>query len=85
MKAIISPPSSKRPKAAVIKVITESAPWVLLSKAIKESGVPERDIKAHLQIRKFGNAFYVSPQALNAWIIGTPDKSPQSNIGGEQQ
>jgi len=81
MEAITSHSSRKRPKAAVIKVITESAPWVLLSKAIKESGVPERDIKAHLQLRKFGNAFYVSPQALNAWIIGTPQQPQQ---GGEQ-
>jgi len=69
MKVSSPPRSSKRPKASVIQVINESAPWVLLSKAIRESGVPERDIKANLQIRKFGNAFYISPANLNKYIL----------------
>jgi len=69
MSTTISHRNNSRPKAATINIISETAPWILLSKAIRESGVPERDVKANLQIRKFGNAYYVSPQQLNAWIL----------------
>ena len=71
MPIIQSPPHrSSRPKPALIRTIPEEAPWVLLSKAADDSGLTELLIrKANLQIRKFGNAFYVAPAALNAWIL----------------
>lgn len=75
-----SPNPRPRPKAPVIRTINESAPWVLLSKAAKESGLTMRLIRrANLPMRQFGNADYISPSALNSWIL----EGWHSNVSGE--
>jgi hypothetical protein len=61
----------RRPKSPYIKLIQEIAPWVLISEAAKESGLTEQQIrKSGITLRPFGNADYVRPLDLNAWIIG---------------
>ena len=61
----------KRPKSHSIQTIAESAPWVLLSKAAEESGLTELQIRqAKFEMKKFGNADFVRPTDLNAWILG---------------
>lgn len=60
----------KRPKSPSIQNITESAPWVLLSKAAEESGLTELQIRqAKFETKKFGNADFVRPTDVNAWIL----------------
>jgi hypothetical protein len=60
----------KRPKSPTIRLIEASAPWVLISKAALDSGLTELLIRnAGLGLRKFGNADYVRPTELNAWIL----------------
>jgi hypothetical protein len=63
--------SRPRPKAPVIRPITTDAPWVLLSKAVRDSGLTELLIRReNLPTRKFGNAHYIQPKDLNNWILG---------------
>jgi len=70
------PPTGTRSKAAVIRTIPADAPWILLSRAAKQSGLTELRIRrAHLPIRRFGNTDCVAPSALNAWIL---QNAPQS-------
>ena len=60
----------KRPKSPTIKTIEESAPWVLISQAAQESGLTDLLIrKSGITLRPFGNADYVRPTDLNAWIL----------------
>lgn len=60
----------KRPKSLYIELIQEIAPWVLISQAAEESGLTELQIRnSGITLRKFGNADYVKPEELNAWII----------------
>lgn len=60
----------KRPKSPSIRLIEESAPWVLISKAAKDSGLTELLIRnSGITLRKFGTADYIKPGDLNAWII----------------
>lgn len=59
-----------RPKPLTIHTIAESAPWVLVSHAAEESRLTELLIrKSGVALRKFGNADYVRPTELNAWIL----------------
>jgi hypothetical protein len=59
-----------RPKSPAIHTIPEDAPWVLLSKAAADSGLTELLIRReNLPTRKFGNAHYIQPKDLNAWIL----------------
>ena len=68
----------KRPKSPTIKTIEESAPWVLISRAAKESGLTDLLIRSSgITLRKFGIADYVRPLELNAWIIGDGGKETQ--------
>lgn len=63
--------SSPRPRSKEIRPITASAAWVLLSSAAREVGITERIIrKQNLPTRRFGNADYINPSDLNAWILG---------------
>lgn len=65
----------KRPKSPTIKTIEESAPWVLISQAAEESGLTELLIRnAGITLRKFGNADYIRPPDLNAWILSDGGK-----------
>lgn len=74
MRANLSPP---RPKSPAICLIPEEAPWVLLSKAASSSGLTERLIRREkLPMRRFGNADYIRPQDLNAWILGEKEVQP---------
>jgi len=67
-----------RPKPAVINTISESAPWVLVSKASSESGLTENLIRnTGITLRPFGNADYIRPTALNAWILADGKEGPQ--------
>lgn len=60
----------KRPKSPSISLIELSAPWVLISVAAQQSGLTELLIrKSNVTLRKFGNADYVRPTDLNAWIV----------------
>ena len=60
----------KRPKPPSIRLIEESAPWVLISQAAKDSGLTDLLIRnSGIYLRKFGNADYVRPKDLNAWIL----------------
>lgn len=60
----------KRPKSPSIRLIEESAPWVLISKAAEDSGLTELLIRnSGIKLRKFGNADYIRPADLNAWIL----------------
>ena len=68
----------KRPKSPSIQPIEESAPWVLISKAAEKSGVTELLIrKSGLKVRKFGNADYIAPTSLNAWINADGEEKTQ--------
>jgi len=65
----------KRPKSPYIDLIQEIAPWVLISKAAEESGLTELQIRNFGgTLRKFGNADYIKPKELNAWINGDGGK-----------
>jgi len=65
----------KRPKSPYIELIQEIAPWVLISKAAEESGLTELQIRNFGgTLRKFGNADYIKPEELNAWINGDGGK-----------
>jgi hypothetical protein len=65
----------KRPKSPSIRLIEESAPWVLISAAAEASGLTELQIrKSGIALRKFGNADYIKPDELNAWINGDGGK-----------
>jgi len=65
----------KRPKSPYIDLIQEIAPWVLISKAAEESGLTELQIRNFGgTLRKFGNADYIMPEELNAWINGDGGK-----------
>ncbi len=67
----------KRPKPLEIRPIEEAAPWVLISKAADDSGLTELIIRnAAIKLRKFGNADYLRPQDLNAWILGDDPGRP---------
>lgn len=71
-------PKQSRPKAPVIQPIQTGAPWVLLSKAATDSGLSERLIRAEgLPLRRFGNADYIRPVDLNAWILADGKEEPQ--------
>jgi len=60
----------KRPKSPSIRLIEESAPWVLISKAVEESGLTEQQIRnSGIKLRKFGTADYIKPGKLNDWIL----------------
>lgn len=62
--------TKSRPKAPIIRPIPEEAPWVLLSKAAKDSGLTELIIRReNFPTRKFGNAHYIRPEVLNSWIL----------------
>jgi hypothetical protein len=66
-----------RPKPSVIQTIPEGHPWVILSKAAMQSGLSEKLIRqAGIPLRKFGNAHYVAPAVLNAWISKDPGPQP---------
>ncbi|MEI7910654.1 MAG: hypothetical protein WCK77_13540 [Verrucomicrobiota bacterium] len=68
----------KRPKSPSIRLIEESAPWVLISKAAQESGLTELLIRnTGITRRPFGNADYIRPTALNAWILADGKEGPQ--------
>jgi len=74
MKTQIKP----RPKPEYINTISESAPWVLLSKASQDTGLTELLIrKAQIPMRRFGTADYIKPGVLNAWIIDGGKGEPQ--------
>lgn len=69
----------KRPKSPTIKTIEESAPWVLISKAAKESGLSDLLIRdSGIKRRPFGNADYIRPGELNSWILKDPPEENQS-------
>jgi uncharacterized membrane protein len=51
-----------------IRIIPEEVPWIKVSRAVKLSGVSEKLIRSTFELRRFGNADYVSPAALNRWI-----------------
>ena len=71
-------PPRKRPKSPSIQPIEEKAPWVLIAKASEESGLTELLIRnAGLKLRKFGNADYVKPGTLNAWILNDGKEEPK--------
>lgn len=68
----------KRPKSLYIELIQEIAPWVLVSQAAEESGLTELQIrKSGITLRPFGNADYVRPVDLNAWILDGGKERPQ--------
>lgn len=68
----------KRPKSTSIKTIEESAPWVLISQAAKESGLTALIIRnSGITLRPFGNADYIRPGDLNAWIIADGEEGTQ--------
>lgn len=70
MSTIASNQKKTRPKSAEIKTVPESAPWILIAQAAGESGLTIHLIRqAGLQLRRFGNADYVAPKTLNAWIL----------------
>jgi len=67
----------KRPKSPFIQLVKESTPWILVSEAAEESGLTEFLIrKSKVMVRKFGNADYVRPDELNAWILGKEETQP---------
>ena len=71
----------KRPKSHSIQTIMESAPWVLVSKAAEESGLTELQIRqAKFEMKKFGNADFVRPADLNAWILGCEKEGSQVTL-----
>jgi len=60
----------KKPnKSSEIKTIPESAPWIMVVRAVEQSGVGEHEIRQKFKLRRFGNADYVSPSSLNHWIM----------------
>lgn len=60
----------RRPKSPSIRLIEESAPWVLISQAAKDSGLTDFLIRnSGTYLRKFGNTDYIKPGDLNAWIL----------------
>lgn len=60
-----------RTRSPEVRPIPESAPWVLLSIASRISGISKRAIRSQgIPMRRFGNADYVQPGSLNAWIRG---------------
>jgi len=68
----------KRPKSPSIRLIEESAPWVRISIAAKESGLTVLLIrKTGITLRQFGNADYIRPLDLNTWINGDGGKETQ--------
>ncbi len=68
----------KRPKSPSIRLIEESAPWVLISKAAKDSGLTDLLIRdSGLTLRPFGNAHYVRPTDLNNWILADGKEGTQ--------
>ena len=74
-----------RPKSPTIETIPASAPWVLVSRAAKESGLTDLLIrKSGVPIRTFGNANYVRSDQLNAWILadGKEETQPGASITG---
>lgn len=81
----------KRPRSTSIKIIEECAPWVLISHAAKESGLTSPLIRnSGIELRPFGNADYVRPADLNAWILdggGTPSViamiAARAHLGGD--
>ena len=51
---------------------------MLISKAAKDSGLTELLIrKSGIALRKFGNADYVAPGTLNAWILADGKEETQ--------
>lgn len=81
-----NPKRSSRQKPAEITTVRESAPWILLTKAAEQSGLTVLLIrKAGLKLRRFGNADYVAPASLNAYILCAPPTAQQlTNRGGLQ-
>lgn len=73
MSVTTSNPSNQkktRPKSVEIKTVPESAPWILIAQAAEESGLTIHLIRrTGLPLRRFGNADYIAPKALNAWIL----------------
>ncbi len=68
-------PPLPRKRPSTITTISPNAPWITVSAASHQSGVSQKVIRsAGLITRKFGNADYVSPQALNDWILGGEGK-----------
>jgi hypothetical protein len=68
----------KRPKSTSIRLIEECAPWVLISKAAKDSGLTELLIRnSGIKLRKFGTADYIKPGDLNVWILADGKEEPQ--------
>jgi len=67
----------KRPKPPVIQLAEENAPWVIISKASSDTGLTELLIRG-IKIRRFGNADYVRPTALNSWILNDEKEDKQS-------
>lgn len=68
----------KRPKSPYIKLIQEIAPWVLISQAADESGLTELLIRnSGIKLKKFGNADYIRPTELNAWILSDGKEETQ--------
>lgn len=70
--------TTTRPKPPSIQTIEASAPWVLISKAAEQSGLTELLIrKSGITLRKFGNADYIAPSGLNAWILNDGKEETQ--------
>lgn len=69
MKTILPREKKARPRAVTIRTLQENAPWIIVSRAVKESGLPESEIRNLFPLRRFGNADYVRPSDLNSWIL----------------
>lgn len=64
-----------RKRQSSIRPVEEIAPWLLISQAAKESGLTGLLIRnSGITRRPFGNADYIRPADLNAWINGDGGK-----------
>lgn len=63
--------SEKRNRSVTIQPVATTAPWIRLTEAARQSGLNRSEIRdiPGIRIRKFGNAYYVNPNVVNAWIL----------------
>jgi hypothetical protein len=77
-----------RRRSREIRLVQSTAPWMQVGAAAAESGVRQKEIRANLPLRRFGNSDYVAPASLNQWILTghalARVESPSPNQEGDQ-
>lgn len=63
--------SGKRNRSITIQLVATTAPWIRITEAARQSGLGRSDIRdiPGIRVRTFGNADYVDPKVVNAWIL----------------